>query len=124
MLSCFALWVNVWHIIKPIFPNFFYYIPKFFPQWFGCDLDYHIFSLQAPLDVCPHIPFDLMGIHLLQCTNDNKNICSSQHFCCHCLICWLSCGMRTITCTSFNHVQLFSFINPHCVHQRWKSHFN
>jgi hypothetical protein len=78
----------------------------------------HLLIASPPWCVFTH-PIDLMGIHLLHCANGNKNICSSQHFCRHCVRNWLSCGMRTITCISFNNVQLFSFINPYCAHQRW-----
>jgi len=32
--------------------------------------------------------------------------------------------MRTITCASFNHIQLFSSTNQHCVYQKWYSHLS
>jgi hypothetical protein len=31
---------------------------------------------------------------------------------------------KTITCTSFNHIQLLSSTCQHCVYQRWHSHFS
>jgi len=34
--------------------------------------------------------------------------CNLRHFCCHCMKCWLPCGKRTITCVSFNCIQLLS----------------
>jgi hypothetical protein len=123
MSSCLALGVNVWHIIKPIFPTFFITFPNFstmFQMRFGLS---HPLIASPPWCVSTH-PIDFMGIHLLHCANGNKNMCSLQHFYCHCLRCWLSCRMRTITCISFNHVQLLWFINPHYVHQRWNSYFN
>jgi len=53
----------------------------------------------------------------------HKNLwCNLQHLCCHCPRCWLSCGMKTITCVSFNHVQFLLLTNRHCVHQRWHLH--
>jgi len=50
--------------------------------------------------------------------------CNSQHLCHHCARCWFPCGMKTITCVSFNHIQLLSLTNQHCAYQRWHSHFN
>jgi hypothetical protein len=49
-----------------------------------------------------------MGIHLLCCIHGNVCMgpwCNLQHFCCHCVKCWLPCGMRTTTCASFDHFQ-------------------
>ncbi len=48
--------------------------------------------------------------------------CNSQHLCCHYMICWLSLVTRTITCASFNHIQLLLSMNWHYVYQRWHSH--
>jgi len=39
--------------------------------------------------------------------------CNSQHFCCHCMGCWLSCGMKIITCASFNDIQFLSSMSWH-----------
>jgi len=50
--------------------------------------------------------------------------CNSWHLCCHWAKCWLPCVTRTITCTSFNHIQLLSSMNWHCAYQRRHSHFN
>ncbi len=45
--------------------------------------------------------------------------CNLWHLCYHRARCWLSRGMKTTTCNSFNHVQLFLSISWHYVHQRW-----
>ncbi len=50
--------------------------------------------------------------------------CNLQHLCCHCTRCWFPCGTRTITCTSFNHIQLLLLTHQHCVYQRWYSHLS
>jgi hypothetical protein len=46
--------------------------------------------------------------------------CSLLHLCWHCVKCWLPHVMRTITCTSFNHVQFLSSMTL----QRWYSHLS
>ncbi len=46
---------------------------------------------------------------------------NSRHFCHHCTRCWLPCGTITITCISFNHIQLLLSMNHH-VYQRWHLH--
>jgi hypothetical protein len=62
-----------------------------------------------------------MGIHFLCYFHGNEHTWThdaiSQHLCCHCVKCWLPCRMKTTTCTSFNHIQLLSLMNWHCVHQ-------
>jgi hypothetical protein len=50
--------------------------------------------------------------------------CNLQHFWCHWAKCWFPRGTRTITCASFNHIQLFSSMSWHFIYQRWHSHFN
>jgi len=47
-----------------------------------------------------------------------------QHLCHHCTRCWFPCGMKTIICVSFNHIQLLSLTNWHCAYQRWHSHLS
>jgi hypothetical protein len=50
--------------------------------------------------------------------------CNLQHLCHHCAKCWFSHGMKTITCTSFNHIQLLLSTSRHCVYQIWYSHLS
>ncbi len=54
----------------------------------------------------------------------NNSWCNLWHLCWHHVKCWLSYGMKTITCTLFNHIQFLSLMNWHCVHKKWQSHFN
>ncbi len=65
--------------------------------------------------------YPLLMLHSWQETHRNP-WCNSQHLCCHCVKCWLSHGMKTITCASFNHIQFFLLTSWHCVHQRWHLH--
>ncbi len=44
--------------------------------------------------------------------------------CCHCMRFWFPCRTKTITCTIFNHFQLFLSTSQHCVYQRWHLHLN
>ncbi len=37
---------------------------------------------------------------------------------------WLPCGMKIITCASFNHIQFLSLTSWHCVYQIWHLHYN
>jgi hypothetical protein len=62
-------------------------------------------------------------LHSRQWTHMNPR-CNFQHLCCHCVKCWLPCGMKIGTCISFNHVQLLSSMSQHCVHQRQHSHLS
>ncbi len=81
---------------------------------------YPIPQLQVSFDACAHIPLTFM---FCSWQRTHKNLwCSLQHLCCHCPKCWLSRGMKTITCVSFNHVQFLLLMNRHCVHQRWHLH--
>jgi hypothetical protein len=50
--------------------------------------------------------------------------CNLWHFYCRRTRCHLPCGMKTITHTSFNHVQFFLSTSRHCVHQRWNLHLS
>jgi len=45
--------------------------------------------------------------------------CNLQHLCRHCVKCWFPCGTTTITCISFNHIQLLLSMNWHCAYQIW-----
>jgi hypothetical protein len=67
-----------------------------------------------------------MGIDLLRSWQQTywNPWCNLQHFCRHCTRCWFPHGMRTITCVSFNHIQLFLSTNWHCAYQRWHSHLS
>jgi hypothetical protein len=49
---------------------------------------------------------------------------NSRHLYDHCVKCWFSCGTRTITCASFNHIQLLLLMNRHCAYQIWHLHLN
>jgi hypothetical protein len=50
--------------------------------------------------------------------------CNLWHFFHHCVRCLFPCGTRTITCVSFNHIQLLLLMSWHCAYQRWHSHFS
>jgi len=50
--------------------------------------------------------------------------CSLWHLYCYCARCQLPCGTKTITCASFNHVQLLLLTNQHCAKQKWNLHLS
>jgi len=39
--------------------------------------------------------------------------CNLWYLCCHCEGCWFPCGIRTNTCVSFKHFQLFLLTSQH-----------
>jgi hypothetical protein len=99
----------------------FDYLPQFLSQHFVHDLT--IVSISRC--VCTH-PIDPMGIHLLCCVHNNKHkgihdVICSRHLCCHCARCRFSRATRTITYTSFNHIELLSLTSRHCAYQKWCS---
>jgi hypothetical protein len=68
-----------------------------------------------------------MGIHLLCCVHGNEHI--ETHDAIHDIFIIIVendslHGMRIITSTSFNHIQLLSLMNQHCAYQKWHLHFN
>jgi hypothetical protein len=81
-------------------------------------LEYPILQLQASLYVCTHIPLTLwVSTFYVVCmaTNALKPWCNSWHLY---MRCWFSHGMKIITCASFNHIQLLSLTDQHCVYQK------
>jgi len=50
--------------------------------------------------------------------------CNSWHLWRHYLRCWLPHEMKSITCISFNHIQLQLLTSQHCAYQRWHSHLS
>jgi len=126
ILSCFGLKVGVWLIVWPIFLGFL--------------LTSMVFSIAFQIQFgLPHpsIPSILMRVHtshrpygyppLMLCSWQRSHMnlwCNSWHLCYYYARCWFPCGVRTITCVSFKHVQLFLSMNQHCAHQRWHSHFS
>jgi hypothetical protein len=99
----------------------FNYLPQFFAQHFVRVLDYPILQLQTSLDMCAHIPSTLwvstFMLYSWQWTHWNP-WCNSWCLCQHCTRCWFPHGMKIITCTSFNHIQLLSLTGWPCVYQK------
>jgi hypothetical protein len=121
ILSCFNPSVGIWFTTWPIFLTFRLASIKFsitFHMLLGLPHPSIVGIFQC---VCIH-RIDLMGIHLLRCIHGNEHIGTHDVICRHCVRCWLSHGMRTITCVSFNHIQFLSLMNWHYAHQRWHSH--
>jgi len=69
-------------------------------------------------------PIDLMGIHLLCCVHGNECMMQFATPLSPLHEMWFPCGTRTITCISFNHIQLLESMNQHCVYQRWYLHLS
>jgi len=87
-------------ILLIIFPNF----STLFQTWLELS---HPSIVGLPL-MCVHTSHKPYGyppftLHPWQWVHKNP-WWSSWHFCCHCVRCWFSHGMKTITCTSFNHI--------------------
>jgi hypothetical protein len=100
-----------------IFPNFFHNI--LYITWQ---------IVNIPRCVCTH-PIDLMGIHLLCCVHNNEHkgthdVIYGRHFCRHYARCWFSHATRTITYTSFNHIELLLLTSWHCAYQKWHLHLS
>jgi hypothetical protein len=126
ILSCFGPRMGTCFTIQLIFPTFWLFSP-FFPWCFKRNLDYFIAQLEVSFNACAHISLTLWYPPLMLCSwqwmHENP-WCSSQHLCYHYAKCWLPCGIRTITCVSFNHVQSLLSTIQHCGHQRWHLHFS
>jgi len=85
------------------------------------------FNCKYPL-MCVHTshrPYGYPPLTLCSCQRAHMNSwCNSLHLCCHYEGCWLPCGARTTTCTSFKHIQLLLSMNQHCAPQRWHLHLS
>jgi hypothetical protein len=82
-------------------------------------------SIAPSFDVCAHIPltFWVPTFYVVFMATAHRNPwCNSRHLCCHCAGCWFPHGVRTTTCASFKHIQLYPLTIWHCVHQKWHSH--
>jgi hypothetical protein len=113
-------WPRGGHLVYILtsFPNLSIIFSNFL-EHFVQDLEYPILQLQASFNVCAHIPSTLWVsiFYVVFMATNNWNLwCNSWHLCCHCAKCWFPCGMRTITCASFNHIQLLSSTSWHCVY--------
>jgi len=122
ILSCSRLEASVWFITQLIFSTFWLFsliFSKTLRTWLGLPHPSIANILQC---VCTH-PIDLMGIHFL-CYVHGKE-CIGTHDVIRdtfVTIAWnasFSHGMKTITCASFNHIQLLSLMTRHYAHQRW-----
>jgi hypothetical protein len=74
--------------------------------------------------MCVHtscLPYEYPHLMLCSWQRTHWNPCNLWHLCHHCAKCWFPHGTRTITCASFNHIQLLS---QHCAYQRWHLHLN
>jgi hypothetical protein len=101
-----------------IFPNFFHGIS--YVIWITLS-----FNCRYP-SMCVHTSHRPYGYSLLMLCSWQQTHwnpwCNLRHLYCNCTRYWLPCGMKTITCTSFIHIQLLSWTSQHCVHQRWHLH--
>jgi hypothetical protein len=104
-----------------IFPNFSIIFSSFlhyfsYAIWSTPSFNYRHFVMCMHTS---HQPYGYAFLMLCSWQQTHRNPwCNSQHFCHHCARCLLSCGMRTIACTSFNHIQLLLLISRHCAYQR------
>jgi len=126
ILSCSNIGASTWFIVWPIFLSFWLSSPMF------CTTLHTRLKLPHLLITgilqCVHTSHQPYGYPLLmlyswQQTHWNP-WCNLRHLCHQYSKCWFPCGMRTITCTSFNHIQLISSMDWHCVYQKWHSLFS
>jgi hypothetical protein len=127
VLSCFGPKVGVWLTIRLIFPTFWLSSSIFFYSssnmiWITPSLNckYPLVHVHTCHWSYGH---SLVTLHSWQWTQRNS-WCSLWHLCWHRVRCWLPRGTKIITCTSFNHIQFFSLMNQHCVHQKWHLHLS
>jgi hypothetical protein len=72
-----------------------------------------------------HRPYWYPPFALCSWQRTHWNPCFSLwHLYHHYARCWFPCGMKTITCISFNHIQLFLLMSWHCAYQRWHLHLS
>ncbi len=125
ILSCFGLRVGAWFTVQLVSPTFWLSSPFFFTTLHMRLGLPHPSIGSISQCVCTH-PIDSMGIHFLHCAHGNKRIGTHDAirdtFATINQRCWVPRGIRTITCTSFNHIQFLSLISRHCVYQKWHSH--
>jgi len=128
ILSCFSVRTSAWLTFQLIFPAFRLFSLIFcitFCTRLGLPCPSIISISQC---VCTH-PIDPLGIHLLCCVHGNEHIGT------HNVIrdtfaaiardaSLISHETKTITCASFNHIQLLSSMSRHYAYQRCQSHFN
>jgi hypothetical protein len=103
-----------------IFPIFLHNIS--YTTWITPSFDYKHLSMCVHTS---HQPYEYPPFMLCSWQRTHWNPwCNSRHLYHHCVRCWFPCGTKIITCISFNHIQLLSLMNQHCVYQRWHSHLN
>jgi hypothetical protein len=121
--------------MRPIIPKFYHVLAKgqtFILSTFLHNISYTTwttpsFNYKHP-SMCVHTshwPYGYSSLTLCswQWTHWNP-WCNSQHLSCHYMKCWFPHGVKTITCISFNHIQLLSLTSWHYVYQRWHSHLS
>jgi hypothetical protein len=85
------------------------------------------FKCMHPL-ICVHTSIDSMGIYLLRCAHGNERTKTSyvihDTFVATARDAGFPRGTNIITCTSFNHNQLFLSMSRHCVYQKWHSYLS
>jgi hypothetical protein len=126
-LNFIMLWFKGEHLVynSTNFPNLSIIFSNFFHNTLYTTWVTPSFNCKHPL-LCVHTShwpygYPLLMLHSWQRMHQNP-WCNLWHLCCHCIRCWLPCGTRTITCTSFNYIQLLLSTNQHCAHQRWHLH--
>jgi hypothetical protein len=95
------------------FPSFFIIFVKFlhnilYATWTTPSFNCKHFSMCVHTS---HRPYGYPPLTLCSWQRTHWNPwCNSQHLCHHSTRCWFSCGTKTITCVSFNHIQLLLLI--------------
>jgi len=125
IFSCFGPRVDTWLTTRPIFPTFWLSSLVFFHSTSYATWITPSLNCRHPL-MCVHTshwPYEYPPPTLCSWQRMHWNLwCNSWHLCHHCKRCWFPRGMITITCVSFNHIQLVLLTNQHHVYQKWHLH--
>jgi hypothetical protein len=125
VFSCSEPRVGTWLTTWPIFPTFWLSSLVFFHSTLYATWITPSFNCRH-LSMCVHTshwPYEYPPPMLCSWQRMHWNLwCNSWHICHHCKKCWLPRGTITITCVSFNHIQLLSLTNQHHVYQKWHLH--
>jgi hypothetical protein len=125
IFSCFGPRVDTWFTTRPIFPTFWLSSLVFFHSTSYATWITPSLNCRHPL-MCVHTshwPYEYPPPTLCSWQRMHWNLwCNSWHLCRHCKRCWFPRGMITITCVSFNHIQLVLLTNQHHVYQKWHLH--
>jgi hypothetical protein len=85
-----------------IFPNLFHSTSN--TTWIATSFNCKYFFMRVHTShQCYKCPPSML--HLWQWTHE-YSWCGLRHVCCHCMKCRLPCGMKIMTCASFNHIPL------------------